>query len=70
VIDRLCENLERQATANHHQIGVGFREALMLGKVRMLRMDCQCCDYFMIIDPISLKHIQSYPGPCRGNNNG
>jgi hypothetical protein len=64
MIDRICENLERQAKADHHQIGKGFYEALLL-KTRMLRMDCQSCDFFVVVDHESGKYIQSFNGPCK-----
>lgn len=67
MIDRIYKNLETKAKADHHQIGKGFCEALLL-KTKMLRLDCQQCNFFIVMDPESGKYIQSYSGPCRGNN--
>jgi hypothetical protein len=68
MIDRICENLERKAKENNHKIVDGFYEALIMGKAKMLRMDCEVCDFFAIVDPNTGKNIQSYSGPCRGKS--
>ena len=69
MIDRICIDLETKAKENnHHRIGKGFQDALILGKVKMFRMDCEVCDFFAVVDPKTGKNIQSYSGPCRGRN--
>lgn len=64
MIDRICESLERQAReSDRHDVG-GFTECLLLGEVRVLRMDCRVCDFFAIVDPETGRHIQSMSGVC------
>jgi len=64
MINRICEILERQARENDgHDVG-GFSECLLLGKVRVLRMDCRACDWFALVDPETGQHLQSRSGHC------
>jgi hypothetical protein len=65
MIDRICIDLETKAKTDHHHIGKGFQDALILGKVKMLRMDCQQCDFFIVVDPETGKYVQSFNGPCK-----
>ena len=67
MIDRMCKTLEKQARDNNHHVTDGFQAAHIL-KVPMLRIDCELCDFFAVMDPETGKFIQSYSGPCRGNN--
>jgi hypothetical protein len=67
MIDQLCKSIEHQAQQDGHVIGKGFVDAFLL-KIKMLRMDCQICDYFVIIDPKTGKHIQSSTGRCPGTS--
>ena len=70
MIDLICGTLEKQALENNHNIGKGFYDAILAGKVPMLRMDCQDCDFFVVVDPTFGKHIQSKSGPCTGRKYG
>lgn len=66
MLDKICEELEREALDKGHDIGLGFYEALMLGKVPMLRMDCRKCDFFAVVEPSSYRCLKSGEGSCDG----
>ena len=67
MIDKLCNDLERKALDQGHDIGDGFAEKTLF-MVPTLQMSCSRpgCQYLAVMDPKSGRHIECNGGPCRG----
>ena len=61
---KVCEQIEREAMENGHDIGEGFYDAVMFS-TKMYRMDCSRCNFFAVVS-LTGRYLKSCEGRCDG----